>query len=263
LQFAWQGFSLQHPEDWAPVSLSGSRGEGYARLSSSGRIGLQVRWKKANPPKHLESRLEPYFARLSRDAKRRHCPFHQESECKRGQVLYQYRGLVHGRGALLYSEPCQRVFFLEVTSESRNGSLKTALREILDSFRSDAGEHEDWSLFGLHVRLPQGLNLSRKSLLAGKTMLELSGAGARVHTARWGFAQQLIDRHGLEPWATSALNLKKATLTNGSDGIEFNQTGRFFSRYALVKPCLEQNQITVIDVRTRKDRWRPSWDWIP
>ena len=106
--FAWEGFSFLHPNDWAPVTLAGTRREGYVRLQGSGRIGGQVRWTKSAKGAELSHALESYFRLLERDAKKAKTGFQAEKEAAPEEGLrYRWLGQGQGRGELFRS-PCGR-----------------------------------------------------------------------------------------------------------------------------------------------------------
>ncbi|HRK22790.1 MAG TPA: hypothetical protein PLX06_13325, partial [Fimbriimonadaceae bacterium] len=87
--FAWEGFSFTHPDDWAPVTLTGAREEGYVRLQGSGRIGCQVRWKTVKRKPDLGQALDGYFKLLERDAAKARAPLSTEREEREDGLYYR------------------------------------------------------------------------------------------------------------------------------------------------------------------------------
>lgn len=264
MTFGWQGFTLEHPEDWGPTSLTGARREGYARLSSPGRLAFQLRWKQVKSPGDLRERLNAYLDSLERDAKRAKTPFRRESEAQEERLIYRYSGVHHGRGALFYSEACGRIVFLEVVS-TQNDSLLTPFRQLLASFRSEGGEgRETWAVLGLRVRLPKGLIVDRRQFQAGRTRLSLHLGRVQVDANRWGFAEQLVQRHGLEAWARGALEMPGAESAMEPEGLRLREPGGLLKprREALALVDYERNQITTLAVAGRSEEWRPEWDWL-
>lgn len=261
--FGWYGFSFEHPADWGPTLISGNRQEGYVRLASAGHIGCQIRWKHAGSRPDLPSRLIPYLARLERDTRKRRQSFDSESRLEDGRLLYRWSGLAQGRGALFFSEACSRVFFLEAFGR-RSDSLKPAFRPIAASFQSARkGEPEIWSLLGLSLRLPHGLKIERKTLLAGRTHLVLSAKGARIEADRWGFAEQLIAKHGLEGWARAALGMQSAVVVAESSGLHLDDKTKLgVPVSALVRHDANLNQLTLVKTTTKLAGWRPEWEWF-
>ncbi len=262
MTFAWHGFALEHPEDWAPVMLTGARPEGFVRIASPGRQSLQIRWKASKPTVDLKSVLASYLERLSQDARKAKTEFRSHIDEDGERLTYRYSFGHHGRGAILRSELCGRVFFLEATS-TKNDSLLPTFKKLLDSFEV-VEEPERWALFGLSLKLPKGLEVESKKLEAGRTKLVLTCKKARIEAQRMAFAEQLVAKHGLEPWARSIIELPKAESESSEKGIEFLQRGSLLSSpvFAMAQVQPERDQIVVVRVSTRDNARRPSWDWF-
>ena len=101
-------------------------------------------------------------------------------------------------------------------------------------------------------------------LESGRTQLVLCCKQARIEAQRWAFAEQLVAKHGLEPWARSLLQLPKAEATESAGGVEFVQSGVMMKKpiYAMAKVQPDRNQIATVKVSTRDQTWRPTWDWF-
>jgi hypothetical protein len=261
--FGWQGFRLEHPDEWAAVHLSGDRTRGYARLASDRRIGCQIRWQKAKDGSDHGQRLEQYLKKLAADAKRAGETFNSEFSAEDGTLVYRWSGSGQGRGCLFHSSACSRTFFLEVLGGKKD-QLLPQYREIMANFQSglDENDREHWALFGLHVALPAGLELARHTLLAGRTQMLFRGKGVTVDAQRWGFAEQLLDKHGLEAWARAALEMKKAQAEAGSATVRLTRKGILNQTHAIVRVNHDENQIEAIKVTSRKPEWKVQWDWL-
>lgn len=261
MTFGWHGFSLEHPEDWAPVALSGHRKEGYVRLGSSARLSAQVRWKSLGPKPDLTLFLNDYFRRLERDAKRAKVDFNPERDVTPEEVAYAYHGATHGRG-LIRQGPCGRVFVVEVAS-TQNDSLKSPLRTIASTFRS--GDPTDlWSVLGLRLTLPPDLEVERREFLSGRTRLWLRNRVVQIAAERWAFADELLKVHPLEDWARAVLGAEKGELIEEADGLRIRwKPGALRPRAeALVQHQPSLNQLVVVTANTNKKEWRPEWDWL-
>ncbi len=257
--FAWESFSLLHPDDWAPVTISGNRKEGYIRLASTGRLSCQVRWKEAEKAGNLEERLNNYLDKIKGDARKAKSKIETHFEASGDALSYQYSGYAHGKGKLFHDTKTWRVFFLEVTS-TKSDRLGTPFKAIEDSF--DTGG-ERWAVLGLDLRLPGYLKVEKKIFLSGRTQLMLGGKGVIIDAQRWGFGEQLLAKHGFADWARAALDMPKAAVTAGENSIVMELPSVLKGRsYALAKLQPELNQIVSVKVRTRKKEWRPSWDWF-
>ena len=259
IRFAWESFSLLHPDDWAPVTITGNRKEGYVRLASTGRLSCQVRWKEADKAGNLEERLETYLGKIRADARKAKSKIETHSEPDGDGLGYQYSGYAHGKGRLFHDTKTWRVFFLEVTS-TKADRLGAPFKAIEDSFETGK---ERWAVLGLDVMLPGYLKVEKKTFLSGRTQLILGGQGAVVDAQRWGFGEQLLAKHGFANWARAALEMEKAAVLEADAGIALELPNILRGpSYALAKLLPELNQIVSIKVRTRKPEWRPSWEWF-
>lgn len=262
---AWQGFRFEHPEDWAVTAVSGDRRSGYLRLSSSGAVGCQVRWQASRGAPDLGRRLEAYFDLLRKDAKRAKVDFRREVEPGGGKIVYRWIGAGQGRGAIQYCEDSRRVVFLEVVGR-RKDSLLPDLRRSIDSFGPASSEGlEEWSVFGLRIRVPNGMRVERRRFLSGRTELYLARLGLRIEAQRWALAEQLVARHGLEAWSRAVLRLPKTPCTSSELGLCFEGGSKLRalgSLRALVSHDEKRNQITLLRARWHTARLEPKWDWL-
>jgi hypothetical protein len=259
--FGWHGFSLEHPEDWAPVALSGHRREGYVRLGSPGRLSLQVRWKTLGKSPDLSLFLNDYFQRLRRDAKKAGVAFTSEKEPDGDGLAYGYRGATHGRGRI-HQGPCGRVFVVEVAS-TQNDSLKNPLRLATGRFRSGE-DHDLWSVLGLRLTLPPELDVERREFVSGRTRLWFRNRAAAITAERWAFADELLKAHALADWARAVVGAEKATVEAESCGLRLRWRSLPWQppAEALVQHQPDANQLVIVTSRTRRSEWRPTWDWL-
>jgi len=230
-------------------------------------MSFQVRWKVSKRGVDLDSVLSTYFDRLRRDAKSAKKGFQSDVEEKDGILLYRYASEHFGRGAILQAPSSGRVFFLEAIS-TKNDSLIPTFRKLLDSFLGqnmrEAASVERWALFGLDVTLPIGLEVEKKLLQSGRTELTLVNKQARIEANRWGLAEQLVAKHGLEPWAKSVLRVPNAVTETSAEGILLTVPGSLLKKpqIGMARVQSDRNQIATVMVSTRHTDWRPSWDWF-
>ena len=262
MTFGWYGISLDLPDDWAPAAITGQRNEGYVRLASTGKVGIQIRWRSAKHAGHLPDRLPTYFDRLAKDAKKAKVPFESEIFEDGDRVLYRYKGALNGRGVLLYHAASKRIVFLESVSSS-TASLEGPMRDALRSLRLDEDGLETWAALGLKVRLPEGLMVERRTFMSGRIALDLATRGAKIRAERWGFGEQLIQKHGLADWSRNALQMAKAEVEELECGVKLTL------KRPLVPPIFgiaafdtENNQIQTVRSISRQEKWRPEWRWI-
>ena len=292
--FGWQGLSLQHPDDWAPVVLSGDRRSGYARLASPRALSLQIRWAPAGV-ESLDGALGRYLDRLSKDAQRKRQKFSREVHEEEALLRYRYRGETDGEGLLFPTED-GRIAFIEALGEST-----TARAKAVDRARASfATGGERWSVLGLDFRLPGVLRVEKREFLAGRTSLVLAGRGVQATAERWGLAESLLARMSLTEWvqgrlgrgwtikeegrglvARRAVAVPSVGTRRSSDLVLGNAsesqaasmrapTEGTATRFAFLRSLEEAialhqpeaNQIVMIRVRSRDAAWRPQWDWL-
>lgn len=258
MTFGWQGFRVEHPDDWAPAQLSGNYGEGYARIASPNRMSLQIRWRSGSD-RDLIGALEGYFSKLERDARKRGLPFTKETGEHDGILTYRWTGPEQGRGGIF--ERNGRIFFVEVYGGKKDALLPRS-REALDSFVAQEGDSNLWSVLGLSVLIPSAWTRHSHNFVAGKTSLLLERKLASLECTRWGFAEQLLSQKSFEEWARAALDVPKAACATEADGIRLSgaRLGKRIEAIARHQP--ENNQIVTIKMTQFRGKERPEWDWI-
>ncbi|HVT12961.1 MAG TPA: hypothetical protein VHE55_11905 [Fimbriimonadaceae bacterium] len=224
-------------------------------MASSGRLSLQVRWQRGTPS-DLNRVLEAYLRRLRKGSKE---PFKADRHEDDGSLLYHWVGDGQGRGSLFCSDGL--VHFLEITG-ARRDSLLPHLRSSLDSFRRPGGDYALWSVLGLRVWIPTRLELSRHDFLAGKTSLHFRGRLDRLECVRWGLAERLLHRQGLEEWARAACRLSSADAFEEGDGLRLEKAGRLGRKVVLVRHEPEHNQIVTVSASLASIARSPSWAWF-
>jgi len=260
--FGWQGFGFPIPADYAPLTLTGNRREGYARLGSAGRLNIQIRWRTIQGKVKLRTALDTYFEKLKRDAKKAKDQFSAEIDEKDDGLLYRYTGMGQGRGKLLVSEASKRLLFLEVVGARKDQLLPTF--RLIESGLADYGENgwEIWSLLGLRFRSPVPLTLERKLMQAGRTQLVFRTRSLHLEADRWGFGEQLVKKHGLAAWAQAALQIAREPEESEDSRVSFSQAGLLKPVSAIAQFDEQNNQIITLKAITRKAERRPTWDWL-
>lgn len=251
---------MEHPEDWAPVALSGHRASGYARLASPKLLSVQLRWAPLGKS-HLSVPLGRYLDRLSADARRVKQPFSRDVDDLGDCLRYRTRGARDADG-VIFPTADGRVAFLEAIGDS-NTARTRALERVRASFVTGASP-EPWSVMGLSFHLPYPVRVEAKEFLAGRTTLKLAGKGAAIVAERWGLAENLLNKRSLDDWAVSRLG-GRWKADDGPDRMlewQASRSSPFGFETALVRHQPDRNQITLLRVRARNPRWRPQWDWL-
>lgn len=236
----WQGFSFEHPDEWALSRVSGNREKGFLALSSSGAIRCQCRWEKSGSP---EKAVERYLASLKKQGP-------SQVQTSSGFLTWKRPG-ARGIAANLSDE---RLVLIEVMGDSQ---LPT-LRRIADSLRSG----DLWSAFGLAVLIPAPLDLVKAEFLSAHTTLTFKGKGSQVVAERFGLAEQLLGDRTLAEW--TELNFPGAQISSdSSDSSGGKRKPSLIPQdVALIHPEPDLNQISVLKGRGRRLEYLPQWDWF-
>jgi hypothetical protein len=260
LTFAWQGFQIEHPEEWAPALISGTRDEGYARIASPDALSLQIRWKSLAQGKALLPQLVTYIRQLERDSKKTKTKFKSHLEGRDGgQYKYQWSAAGNGSGSLLWQEG--RAFFIEVSSLT-NRSTSSQHERIVSSFKADPQPAELWSVFGLSVRLRPQMAVEKHTFQSGRTRIEWRDKKGKVIAERWGFGEQILAKHPFEEWVKESMSMQKAKVTEVEHGLELEAMKPFQKNFGLARFEPEMNQLITLKVITRSESGRPAWDWL-
>lgn len=261
MTFAWQGFQIEHPEDWAPALISGNRQEGYVRIASPDDLSLQIRWKKhPQDSKSLSKLLPGYLRQLERDSKKTKTKFTSRIDGRdEGTWRYQWKGAGNGTGSLLWFH--DRAFFIEASSLS-NRSTNSQHDRLVSTFQSHQGDREPWMVFGLEVLLPTGFGVEKHLFQSGRTRIEWRDRSTRIAAERWGFGEQILARHTFEQWAMDSMAMPKAKITEVNQGLELSHETLLLKTYGLATCHIDRNQLVTLKVTCRSPKGRPDWDWL-
>jgi len=239
--------------------LQGKRAQGYVRLSSPTKISCQIRWQTESKP-DLTRSLKTYFDRLRHDAKKAKQDFVEQIDPAEDRILYRWKGVGQGRGVLMVEGG--RIFFLEVAGE-RKDSLKPHVDAIAEGFSVSDNAREHWSVLGLDVSLPAGMEIVKHQFLTGRTKLDLQTKGLSIQVERWGLGSQLMAKHDLATWTQNLWKMPNNSTLDELDGsVRWSSRSILKNRWALSRFEPDRNQIQTLHVTARHDRWRPEWDWL-
>ena len=258
MTFAWQGFQFGHPDDWAPSLITGNRDEGYVRLASPEALSYQVRWKRLRTADHRRS-LDDYLSKLKRDAGKLKVKFQSTVQQDGDSLVYRWTGAGNGRGRL--ATRGERTFFLEASSTS-NRSAQGAFQELDSSFLAEHEDHELWSLFGLAVRLRSGLAVERHLFQSGRTRVEWKDRLGRIVAERWGFGEQILEKHSFEDWAKQSMGMERAKVETSGRGLALALSRPLLKTFGLATFDADRNQLVTVKTLSRGLRGRPEWDWL-
>lgn len=241
--FGWQGFHFPHPVDWGLDAVQGKHASGYARLTASTGLALQIRWEQAGKATP-ESFVREYLRRLHKDASRTKQPFSSSMDSSPEGVSFRWSG---GRGECFVKG--DRCFVLEVSGPGKRHL--GILREIQSSFQVSS-DRPLWAVFGLRVRLPAALPLVRSEFSAGRTELHWGDLRTKIHATRLALAGTLLQNTALETIAREA----------GLRGIVPFEAAEGMAENGLVRHDSQRNQIVILKVGGIRPQWKSSWDWL-
>jgi hypothetical protein len=257
--FAWQGFAFPLGDRWRPSVLSGAYQQGYVCLESDDELIWQIRWKQGRPPASLGARANEYLSKIERVAKRRKQPFSSIVHESDNRADYEWHADHKGYGTVRYEPQTRRVFMIELSGRKQE-SLKREMRSSISDFEDIAGATLPWSVLGLNVALPRNFKLHSWKMVSGRITLSFRSRGWSLQAERWAFANQLVQKHGLQNWSMEAAGIRSCV--EHPLGIELKQQTVFGQRSALVRHFPDSNKIILIKARHPK-RSRLEWDWIP
>lgn len=257
--FAWQGFQIEHPDDWAPTLIAGQRTEGYVRIASPEALSYQIRWNQVKRGYDAKRSLDDYLAKIARDAKKLKTKFSSRVEQVDGDWQYNWSGAGNGKGSLVAID--ERVFFLEASSIT-NRSVQGAFRDLRDSFRNTEASTELWSVFGLSVRLRSMMAVEKHVFQSGRTRIEWRDKLGRVVAERWGFGEQILAKHPFEEWAMNSMAMPKAKVKDVERGLELEVRKPLLRIYGLATADVERNQLITLKTISRGEKGRAEWGWL-
>lgn len=248
MTLGWQGFSFEHPDDWALSRVTGTRSRGFLVLSSSGAISCQVRWEPSGDPSAAALR---YLKSLSTRKNKVEYSLSDSGEWKR-------TGATHGRGFATALED-GRLMLIEVM-----GRAKDQLLPPLRAASSSLCVSRLWSVFGLSVFVPEEYELNKAEFLSARTRLTFRARGGALTAERFGLAAQLLGDADLESWLRSAFLGFAGETHQREDGLGLGRTRQLMKPaervYARCEP--ELNQMTVLHGRGRRLELLPEWEWF-
>lgn len=243
----WQGFSFEHPDDWALSRVTGTRSRGFLALASSGALACHVRWEPTGDPLKAAER---YLGSLS--TKKAKVSF--DLEPGEEGIRWKRTGAHHGRG-FATQLPDGRLLLLEITGRAGD-KLLPPLRTALSTLTSQ----NLWSVFGLAVNLPEAYLLQKAEFLTARTRLTFRAKGATLVAERYGLATQMFGETAPEQWLQDTFPSLPSTETP----LELHRPGGGLrpAEAALAHHEPDLNQITVIHARSRRLELLPEWQWF-
>lgn len=201
---------LKAPKDWSLVAVTGDEKKGYFRVDSPRSTSAEVRWIEVKSPPDIEARTKDFLRQLEKANKKRKMPFTWQVKPRKqtkietatggSSVGFTWRGDRNGYGRLLYCPTCRRVVIAQIVSplgEDASGVAGELLGTVCDH---QDPEWQMWALYDLQVSLPSDYRLVKHSLMSSYIMLSFKSKDAELIVERWGLANTLLKRSGMEDW---------------------------------------------------------------
>lgn len=181
--FAWQGFELEHPDDWECVRFSKNRRRGECALADHSGQRLLLNWHaaKAGHKADLGSMMAELSQQLGKaDRKGRAGPQRTSGPW----TLMDWIGSA-GTVTLALAQFSERGLIVKAEFTPRGTDSDRRRDALLQSFRCRGTTEEwHWSAFGCRLHLPCGLELEKCEVLPGKATLEFRQKAKPAQTFR-------------------------------------------------------------------------------
>ncbi|HIE09356.1 MAG TPA: hypothetical protein EYP65_05850, partial [Armatimonadetes bacterium] len=201
---AWQGISVEVPEDWTLGDIGAGERSGYLRLDDRDMPRLEVKWEHAPRGSDPELVVRRFLNMLKRGRKgqraeevRRGLPLIPERE-ERKTLCFLWRGNFKGYGAAWFCRECKRAVIAQVLGRADERGLEELAKEVLSSLRDHPeGEETVWSVYGLTVVVPSDWRLLGFRFLTGYLNLKFGRGKDTVTVHRWAMAEHLLSEGDL------------------------------------------------------------------
>ena len=200
----WQGITVEAPEDWSLVGVSGDAKKGYFRVDSPIASALEVKWEQAAGKKpDLMVKARNYLSDIEKPVRKKKLRFTKDLRPDKDttdSVRFWWRADRLGQGRIVYCDKCDRVIIAQVTA-TREENVSSAAAGMLDSI-SDHREDGwiDWALYGLAFAVPPGYILEKQKLMSAYLGLFFANGPRTIVVERWGLANTLLARDDMETW---------------------------------------------------------------
>lgn len=230
------------------------------RLESGADLIFQARWKMGKRPESLNRRALDYLGGLEKGARRRRLPFTCEVNPTNAATDFHWHSEHKGYGRALFDSLSSRTFLIELSGPKQK-SFKREARDMISGFQVPDRDTLRWELLDLRVELPKLFVLGGVGLLSGKVTLNFRRRGWQLVVERWGFAEQLIQKHGLAAWAKSATGLPP--VEESENRVTLAKAARLHRKpqTAYVDFQREANKLIILRA-THPRADTPKWDWI-
>ena len=203
---AWEGWRLEMPDQWRPLSIDGTPRRGKLTLGDGERVLLRMnwwrpRWRRFDPQRWLDRRVRSMGggAALPRQDIRPRgfdpVAWLPEARPRRGRQRAVWYGYAPEAGLVLEAV---------VNANLPARLLKRIERNVLPSLSLAAeGATTQWAVFGAGFRIPSDLYLKAHCLRLGDIALRFTGRGGRRLTVRQIYPGEVaLKRRTMKRWLT-------------------------------------------------------------
>ncbi len=200
----WQGITIDVPQDWSLVGVSGDEKKGLFRVDGPFASGMEVRWQTAYAATpDLEARIKSFLRDLEKSAKKSKSDFSsklKKDKTNENSVLFFWKADRVGQGRIVYCEKCRRVVIAQVIYTREDDASKFA-GDILSSIKDHRDDGwVDWGLYGLNFAVPPEYKIEKQEMLSGYLALFFRHGAKRIVVQRWGLVDSLIGDYTLDQW---------------------------------------------------------------
>src|SRR2546423_8418044 len=197
------GVTLEVPEGWSPVSVSGEGTQGYLKVVSPDSRFLEVKWEEPKGAVSVPAALERYFDGLRKSARKARQEIRIKTRPrgltgirpqKQAPIPYSWEADRKALGCVWHCGECNRLVIAEVVGEPDDDlsiapGILRGLRDHGEDVPGEAlaavsGRWNTWALYGLCVPAPASYRMEKQVLMTGHQRFALRHGGATVTAER-------------------------------------------------------------------------------
>ena len=215
----WQGICVQTPDDWAVSHVNGDYKDGYIRWADEdGTLRLEIRWSEAPASDDIEQVMMDYLSDVTKAAKRTNRQILTRTDTKlltsrqvsrRKVMCFTIETDWVGHGLVWKCPRCERRVIAQVMGNDPDDTRELALN-VLQTLSDHSEEiHNEWSIYGLNVKVPNDFALETSQLEYNVTELHFKrDESTSITVARWTLADIRLRNTTLNAWTAHTLKDK-------------------------------------------------------
>ena len=203
----WQGMTVWMPAAWEPARIQGDDRQGYVSFDDGTDIRLEISFRPTPRRLTAERAVAGQLETLGRSARKKRLEFHWERKIKLPRVkggdyeIIWWKADFQAYELIRICTECNRMLLVRVQGRTEETGLRETAAGVFASIADHAkGDQQTWALLGLEVKLPIVYRLTRWSLRAGLSELELSDGTTDLHVARVSLGRKLLESQTYLEW---------------------------------------------------------------